>query len=90
MCLLRPVWPSAENCLVRLRAIGLLRDWPRAGMRDGQRKEKRVTPEEVKSEGKQPHVSATGRTLMYTPGFIAATSFASVLSITRLKPILYQ
>ena len=69
----------AENCLVRLRAIGLLRDWPRAGMRDGQRKEKRVTPEEVKREGKQPHVSATGRTLMYTPGFIAGHKFRKCL-----------
>ena len=69
----------AENCLVRLRAIGLLRDWPRGGMRDGQRKEKRVTPEEVKREGKQPHVSATGRTLMYTPGFIAGHKFRKCL-----------
>ena len=48
-------------------------------MRDGQRKEKRVTPEEVKREGKQPHVSATGRALMYTPRFIAGHKFRKCL-----------
>lgn len=69
-----------ENCIRRLRSIGLLVEWPRSGQKDGQKKGKRMLVAE--KEGKTVVASAsteTVRTLLFTLVLISGIRFPRCL-----------